>query len=232
MKIYIAMLLAFCMGAFLCGCQDQGASAKPVIALVDMARVMRDSAPGKEGVKFLENRQTILQKELDEIQDKVEKNPEDEKAIQELQRVFAMSQQRMQAEQQNVVNILYDAVQRVVNEYRQKEGYEIILGTEAVASFNPDRDVTAAIIAEVDKQKLEFKPLPDARLPQKGEIPSPEAEKVPANEKAGAAPDGDVVKDGTNASPTGEVKADEKNASPASEAPAKDSQPAKKPAKK
>lgn len=216
MKIYSAMLLAFCVGAFLCGCQEQGASAKPAIALVDMARVMRDSAPGKEGVKFLESRQAVLQKALDEIQDKVEKNPEDEKAIQELQRVFAVSQQRMQAEQQNVANILYDAVQRVVNEYRQKEGYDIILGMEAVASFNPDRDVTTAIIAEVDKQKLEFKPLPETRLPQKGENQAPEAEK-----------DSPAAQDDA-------VKADEerKTDSPAKEEAVKEKQPAKKPAKK
>lgn len=215
MKIYSAMLLAFCVGAFLCGCQEQAASVKPAIALVDMARVMRDSAPGKEGVKFLESRQAVLQKALDEIQDKVEKNPEDEKAIQELQRVFAVSQQRMQAEQQNVANILYDAVQRVVNEYRQKEGYDIILGMEAVAAFNPARDVTAAIISEVDKQKIEFKPLPETRLPQKGENQAPEAAKDAASAQGDA------------------VKADEeKSASPAQEETAKEKQPAKKPAKK
>ena len=37
--------------------------------------------------------------------------------MQELQRVYAVSQQRMQAEQQNVVNILFDTIQRTLNDY-------------------------------------------------------------------------------------------------------------------
>lgn len=165
MRIRFVMPVLFLLGIFLIACQEQG-QAKPAIAVVDMARVMRDSTPGKEGIKFLESRQAALQGQLDSIQAKLEKNPEDENAIQELQRVYAVSQQRMQAEQQNVMNILFDTIQRILNDYCIREGYDVILGSEAAAAFNPKIDVTNAIIAEVDKQKLEFKPLPEARVPQ------------------------------------------------------------------
>lgn len=167
MRFRFVPLLTCCLVLLLLGCQGDGRPAKTGIAVVDMARIMRDSVPGKEGVKFLEGRQAALQADLDDIQSKVEKNPDDEKIVQELQQIFAVSQQHIQAEQQNVVNILFDAVQRVINEYRQKEGYDVILAMDAVASFNPQNDVTNAVIAEVDKLKLDFKPLPQARLPQK-----------------------------------------------------------------
>ncbi len=94
---------------------------------------------------------------------------EDEKAMQELQRVYAVSQQRMQAEQQNVVNILFDTIQRTLNDYCTREGYDVILGSEAAAAFNQKIDITDAVIAEVDKQKVEFKPLPEARIPKNDE---------------------------------------------------------------
>ncbi|MDE7240442.1 OmpH family outer membrane protein, partial [Desulfovibrio sp.] len=122
----------------LTGCQQQESQvAQPKIAIVDMGRVMRDSEPGKEGVKFLESQQAGMQAQLDAIQDRLEKNPKVEAAMQELQRVYAASQQRMQAEQQNVVNLLFDSVQRVINSYRESQGYDIILGAEAVASSRP-----------------------------------------------------------------------------------------------
>lgn len=169
MQMRLTLPLILLMGFFIVACEAQGQSSKTSIAIVDMARVMRDSTPGKEGVKFLESRQTALQGQLDAIQGKLEKNPEDEKAMQELQRVYAVSQQRMQAEQQNVVNILFDTIQRILNDYCAREGYDVILGSEAAAAFNQKIDITDAVIAEVDKQKVEFKPLPEARIPQNDE---------------------------------------------------------------
>lgn len=177
MQMRLTLPLILLLGIFIVACEAQGQSAKTSIAVVDMARVMRDSTPGKEGVKFLESRQTALQGQLDAIQDKLEKNPEDEKAMQELQRVYAVSQQRMQAEQQNVVNILFDTIQRILNEYCASQGYDVILGSEAAAAFNQKIDITDAVIAEVNKQKLEFKPLPEARIPQDNEAKSGEAVK-------------------------------------------------------
>ncbi len=35
-----------------------------------------------------------------------------------------------------------------------REGYDVILGSEAAAAFNQKIDITDAVIAEVDKQKL------------------------------------------------------------------------------
>lgn len=184
----IILPVLVCMLA-LTGCQQQETQvAQPRIAIVDMGRVMRDSEPGKEGVKFLESRQAVMQEQLDAIQNRLEKNPKDEAAMQELQRVYAISQQRMQAEQQNVVNLLFDSVQRVVNSYREAQGYDIILGAEAAASYTPSADVTAAIIAEVNKQKIEFKPVPETALPG-APAPGAATPEAVAPEKAPAARD-------------------------------------------
>lgn len=146
----------------LLGCQENSSFPKNTMAVVDMMRVMRDSAPGKSGVKYLETIQAEMQKSLDEIQGRLEKNPKDESAMQDLQKVYAASQQRMQTEQQNVVNILNDTIQRVLNTYREKNSLEVILASDAAMAYSPKIDVTDAIIAEVDRQKVEFTSSADA----------------------------------------------------------------------
>lgn len=140
--------------------------AAPKIGVVDIARLMRDSVPGKEGVKFIESQQAAMQKKLDEIQAKLEKDPKNEELMRELQRVYASAQQKIQAEGQNVANLIFDAVQRVINKYRQDNGYLILAGSDAVASYDPAIDVTKAVLAEVDKEKIEFKPLPEPPAPK------------------------------------------------------------------
>ena len=94
------------------------------------------------------------------------------------------SQQRMQVEQQNVVNVLYDTMQRIVNAYRTEKGYALIISSEAAASFDPKTDVTADIIAAMNKQKVEFKPV--APEGDAAAAPAAEASK-PADKPAGKA---------------------------------------------
>ena len=95
-----------------------------------------------------------------------------------------MSQQRMQVEQQNVVNVLYDTMQRIVNAYRTEKGYALIISSEAAASFDPKTDVTADIIAAMNKQKVEFKPV----APEGDAAAAPAAEASKPADKAAEKP--------------------------------------------
>ena len=90
----LALLLSFMLFA----CQQGDNTAQPKVAVVDMARVMRDSEPGKTGVKFLESLQGDMQTKLNDIQQRLEANPKDAEAQKELQAVYMSAQQRMQVE--------------------------------------------------------------------------------------------------------------------------------------
>jgi outer membrane protein len=155
----------------------------PKLAVVDMQRVMRDSEPARAGVKFLEDLHAGMQEKIQAIEARLEQNPQDEAAQKELQAVYMTSQQRMQAEQQNVVTLLYDAIQRVMNAYREQNGYELILNAEVAAAFSPALDVTTAVIAEVNKQKVEFKPL--MKEPAKPEEKENSGDDAAASDKGG-----------------------------------------------
>ena len=159
MHIRFLVLPLIVAGCLLAACQQSDTSAQPTLAVVDLARVMRDSEPGKEGVKFLEGLQNEVQSKLNVVQKKLEENPKDEAAQKEMQNIYVSAQQRLQAEQQNVVNVLYDVVQRTLNAYRVKKGYAVILGTEAALSFDSKIDVTKDILEAVNGQKVDFKPV-------------------------------------------------------------------------
>lgn len=177
MRIRFLFLPTILLGCLLFACQQAETTAQPKFAVVDLARIMRDSDPGKEGVKFLESMQSDMQNKLNDIQKKLEANPKDEAAQKEMQAVYMSSQQRMQAEQQNVVNVLYDTIQRVLNAYRAEKGYAVILGTEAAVAFDSKIDVTNDVLAAVNKQKVEFKSLtPEAGAKADTVTPQPAKE--------------------------------------------------------
>ncbi|MDO5483775.1 MAG: OmpH family outer membrane protein [Desulfovibrionaceae bacterium] len=191
MKLRYLVPLALICCFLLPACQQTDSKdARPALAVVDMGRVMRDSEPGREGVKFLEGIQAEMQQKLDEVQGKLEKDPKNKEAQQELQQLYMASQQRIQMEQQNVANKLYDMMQRVLNAYREQQGYTVILAADVAASYSASVDVTNAVIAEVNKQKMTFAPMPEAGTPAPADAPAEEQpaaeEKAPAKEEAKA----------------------------------------------
>ena len=180
MRIRYFLPLALMLSLMLIACQQGEGSSQPKLAVVDMTRIMRDSEAGKAGVKHLEALQADMQEQLNTIQGRLEKNANDADAQKELQTVYMMSQQRMQVEQQNVVNVLYDTMQRIINAYRTEKGYALIISSEAAASFDPKADVTADIIAAMNKQKVDFKPAAPEGAADAAAAPEAEAPKAAA----------------------------------------------------
>ncbi len=159
------LVVALALALMLVACND---GQTPKMGVVDMNRLMRDSVPGKAGLKFIESQQKELQSALDAIQDRLEKNPNDENAVQELQKLYSASQQKIQAEGQAVVTKLFDSIQGALDSYRKNNGYLMLVRLEALDSFDPSLDVTNAVMAEVDKLKIEFAPLPNSAEPAVG----------------------------------------------------------------
>ena len=202
--LFFSMLL---MGLLLVGC-NQSEPTGPSIGVVDTARVFRDSEPGKAGVKFLEGLHEKMQAEPNSIQENLQKKPEDEALQQKLQATYMSFQQRMSTEQQNVITLLNDATQRAMDAYRNQKKLDVILGSESALSYAKNVDVTTDIIAELNKQKVDFKP-----------VQAEEAKTAPAPVEAPAAkaaPAQEVFKvDGAKAAPAQETpKADDAKAAP------------------
>lgn len=143
--------------SLLCAACQQGEETR--IAVVDIVRVMRDSEVGKAGFKYLEDIRADIQKQLDDIQNKLEKDPENEQLQKQLQTVYMTAQQQMGEEQENMISQLQNVTKRVMDEFRKAKGYDVLLSAETLSSYDEKLDVTNDLLVEMNKQKVNFKPL-------------------------------------------------------------------------
>ena len=180
-RLLILSLLVLCLAVS--GCQQTQEPAVKV-GVVDMNRLLRDSEPGKEASRFLEGMQKEIQQQIDDVQARLGKDPENENLQRELQAIYMGGQQRINAEQQNVVSQLLDLTQRLVNNYRKANGLSVVLGTDVAVAYDPALDVTNALLDEMNKQKVNFVSVSN---PQP-EAPAPAAQDAKAAEKPAAKP--------------------------------------------
>jgi outer membrane protein len=160
----------------LSGCINPADSSAPTVAVVDSARVFKESEPGKAGIKHLESLHESMQAELNALQQELQAKPNDETLQHKLQEKYMVYQQRISAEQQQVINTLNDAIQKALDACRAQKKLALIVGTDVVLSYGAAADITNAVIAEVNKTKVEFKPI------------EPEAETAPVTQPPQAAP--------------------------------------------
>lgn len=153
-RLLVLPLLALCLVLGACG--DEG---KKDIAVVDVARIARDSEPGKAMNAFLESIQTDFNDRLVAQQQVYQQNTEDAVARQTLETMFVSMQQRLQTEEQNATSILLERILQTINAFREGKGYSVILRNDVVLSHDKVVDVTDQVLAEVNKIVIEYKPV-------------------------------------------------------------------------
>ena len=179
----LLLVCVFCLGA----CEQQA----PSVAIVDLQRAMRDCDAGKKGVDKLNAMAKEAEAKLKPLQEQLEKKPDDADLQAKLQQMALPLQQRLQAEQQSMMYQLGDTAMRVMNKLREQKGYAVILPADVAFSHDAKLDVTNELIAELNKEKIEFTPLPEAGKQDEAATDAP-ADKDAAKPEA----DGAAKKDG------------------------------------
>ena len=151
LSLLLALLL--CLGA----CEQSSSKNAPTVGIVDLSRLVRDSEPGKAANAFLEKTQKSFNDRILALQDKLQADTKDEKIRAEFQTLYLSLQQRMQAEEQNVNNVLLDHILRTVKEYRQQAGLDAIVRSEAVLDYDKALDITDMVLDNLNKKNIEFK---------------------------------------------------------------------------
>ena len=176
------------------GCISPTDSSAPAVAVVDSARVFKESEPGKAGIKHLESLHESMQAELNALQQELQDKPNDETLQQKLQEKYMVYQQRISAEQQQVINTLNEAIQKALDACRVQQKLALIVGTDVVLSYGPAADITGAVITEVNKARVEFKPIePEAETTAPVAQPAP-PRTAPAQNATQAAPKAPAAK--------------------------------------
>ncbi len=224
-RFVLLPLLALCLMLGACLPDSQ---SKDDIAVVDLGRLVRDSEPGKQAQTFLENIQEDFNNRLLAQQKKVQDNPDDKKAMQELETMYVSMQQRMQTEEQNVSNNLLEHVLQTVKTFREEKKFKAILRSEAVVDYDDVLDVTGLVLDEINKLTIEFKPvtsdqptIPATMAPAADDTDDAAAAEAAPDNADSAAEAAPEDADGADEAPAAAKAAPEAAAPAAAEKPAK-----------
>ena len=184
MKKFCALLLLVAMASVLAGCNNNNK-----IAVVDGAKVFRESKPGQEAMAYLRTKSTELQAEAKAAQEKVQAKQTQENAA-AFQEAVTKYQTTMGTEQQRVVGLLQDQFNKVLEKYRKDNKVDVILAKDVVLSYDEASDITNKVIEEINKTAIDLNAKPEAKpetAPAVGAPAAPAASTAPAAPAAPAA---------------------------------------------
>lgn len=182
MKKLCALLLLVAVASVLVGCNNNNK-----IAVVDGAKVFRESKPGQEAMAYLRNKSTELQAEAKTAQEKVQAKQTQENAA-AFQEAVTKYQTTMGAEQQRVVGLLQDQFNKVLEKYRKDNKVDVILAKDVVLSYDEASDITNKVIEEVNKATIDLNAKPEAKPEAAAAVGAPKADAPAAAPAAPAAP--------------------------------------------
>lgn len=155
-RFSLRLALVAALALFVVGCNGKR------VAVVNTDMVYKESVFSEKGTEHLRAVSAEMQKAYEEADAKVKnaKNKQEETAAQEaMQASLLEMQQRLNAEQQQVVAKLTDAYKQAMDICRTKGNYEIILPTDVALSYAPSADITAQVIQEMNTMSVEFTPI-------------------------------------------------------------------------
>lgn len=130
--------------------------AEGKIAYIDVQKVFTQS---KAGIDLKAKLQSIANKAKSEIQSKAATiNQKDQVAMQKLQQEIIQKQQELQKIQQQSVEKFADFVRKSVNEFANKNGYELVVDSQAVLYGKKKYDKTEDFIKYLDNKYQKEKP--------------------------------------------------------------------------
>lgn len=175
MKKFSALLLMVAVASLLAACNNT-----PKIAVVDGAKVFRESKPGQDAMAYLRTKSNDLQAEAKAAQEKVQAKQTQENAA-AFQEAVTKYQTTMGSEQQRIVGLLQENFNKLLEKYRKDNKVDVVIAKDVVLSSDESTDITNKIIEEFNKTTIDLtaKPAPTALAPA-GDAAKPEAAKPEA----------------------------------------------------
>ena len=145
-KLAAALLLAFC--AFV-------GPAFAEVAVVDVARVIDASAPGKAGQKYVDNLKASLEAELERF---VKKTAKDKDAQAKAANKQAELNAQFAAEYDRVTARVMDELRKVVAQWikTNKKGITVVVPAHTALGYAPAADVSGEILKKLNAVAIDF----------------------------------------------------------------------------
>jgi len=181
-KLLIAALCVAVMGLAACN-QDKG---KPRVAVVDADKVLSECQAGKKGMDALRAMSEEISAKLKTMEAEMGENGDkSQEKMQAFQQALGQARNEINREQMRLMGLLQKGFDEAVEEYRAKNGLDVILLREQALAVAPEADASKAIIAALDAKNIDLsKPVEAApAAPAAPEAPAAPADK-PAEGKA------------------------------------------------
>ena len=149
---YIALILALPLAIFLASAAPRAAEAET--AVVDVARVIDASAPGKAGQKYVDNLQKALNEEFERFRKANEKEKDGERKIAQKQAEHA----EFFRERDRVTALVMAELRKVVDQWikSNKKGVTVIVPANVALGFAKSADVSAEILKRLNTVTIDF----------------------------------------------------------------------------
>ena len=138
------------------------------LAVVDVDRILRESAPGKAAEAHLEQVRGILQKGMDEFRELYKGKEDTAEAQAELRQAQAALERQFAAERLAVQQVLAPHLEKVVRAWfaanAQRTKAHAVVPASALFAYSPDMNITDAIMGEMNKEKPTFPTLPSVTV--------------------------------------------------------------------
>ena len=126
--------------------------------VVDVERVLTDSAAAKAANEHLAKVQAVLQKGFNDLEKRMEKAAKEERE-RELEAGRCVLERQMQIELQAARAVVSQLMLEAVQEWRKSKG-GVVLAKAQVLDYSPKLDITTEVIKGMDKKPVQFNALP------------------------------------------------------------------------
>ena len=126
--------------------------------VVDVEKVLTDSAAAKAANEHLAKVQAVLQKGYADLEKRVEKATKEERE-RELEAGRRVLERQMQIELQAARAVVSKHMLEAVQEWRKSKG-GVVLAKAQVLDYSPKLDITTEVIKGMDKKPVQFNALP------------------------------------------------------------------------
>ena len=134
------------------------------LAVVDVDRVFRESAPGRAGEAHLGQAREVLQKGMDDLIALYKGKEDTDEAKAAMRDVQATLERQFGAERLAIRQVLMASLESVVRAWftanAQSSAIYAVAPAGSLFAYNPALDITDAIIREMNPEKPAFPPLP------------------------------------------------------------------------
>ena len=135
--------------------------------IVDVEKVLNDSAAAKAANEHLAKVQAVLQKGFSDLEKRMEKVKVEERE-RELEAGRRVLERQMQIELQAARAVVSQHMLEAVKEWRKSKG-GVVLAKAQVLDYSPKFDITELVITNMDKTPVKFNALPVVSFKDKEE---------------------------------------------------------------